>query len=80
MKITVKLIGPFVQLFGFSEKELDVPEGTTADDLVGLRQHRQVPAQDRHPERPGRRAGRRLGGRRPGRDLPDLLGGLSAYL
>ena len=36
MKITVKLIGPFVQLFGFSEKELDVPEGTTADDLIGL--------------------------------------------
>ena len=36
MKITVKLIGPFVQLFGFSEKDLDVPEGTTADDLIGL--------------------------------------------
>ena len=36
MKITVKLIGPFVQLFGFSEKELDVPAGTTADDLIGL--------------------------------------------
>jgi molybdopterin converting factor small subunit len=36
MKITVKLIGPFVQLFGFSEKELDVPEGTTTDDLIGL--------------------------------------------
>ena len=36
MKITVKLIGPFVQLFGFSERELDVPLGTTADDLVGL--------------------------------------------
>ena len=36
MKITVKLIGPFVQLFGFSEKELDVPPGTTADDLIGL--------------------------------------------
>ena len=36
MKITVKLIGPFVQLFGFSEKELDVPEGTTADDLIAL--------------------------------------------
>jgi molybdopterin converting factor small subunit len=36
MKITVKLIGPFVQLFGFSEKELDVPGGTTADDLIGL--------------------------------------------
>ena len=36
MKITVKLIGPFVQVFGFSEKELDVPEGTTADDLIAL--------------------------------------------
>jgi molybdopterin converting factor small subunit len=36
VKITVKLIGPFVQVFGFSEKELDVPEGTTADDLIAL--------------------------------------------
>ena len=36
MKITVKLIGPFVQLFGFSEKELEVASGTTADDLIGL--------------------------------------------
>jgi sulfur carrier protein ThiS len=36
MKITVKLIGPFVQVFGFSEKDLDVPEGTTADDLIAL--------------------------------------------
>lgn len=36
MKITVKLIGPFVQLFGFSEKELDVPADTTADALIGL--------------------------------------------
>ena len=36
MKITVKLIGPFVQLFGFSEKELEVAIGTTADDLIGL--------------------------------------------
>jgi molybdopterin converting factor small subunit len=36
MRITVKLIGPFVQLFGFGEKELDVPAGTTTDDLIGL--------------------------------------------
>jgi molybdopterin converting factor small subunit len=36
MTITVKLIGPFVQLFGFSEKQLDVPAGTTSDDLIGL--------------------------------------------
>ena len=36
MTITVKLIGPFVQLFGFGEKELDVPEGTSADELIAL--------------------------------------------
>jgi molybdopterin converting factor small subunit len=36
MKITVKLIGPFVQAFGFSEKDLDVQPGTTADGLLGL--------------------------------------------
>lgn len=36
MKITVKLIGPFVQLFGFGEKSLDVPAGTTAEDLIAL--------------------------------------------
>jgi molybdopterin converting factor small subunit len=36
MKITVKLIGPFIQVFGFSEKELDVPKGTTADGLIAL--------------------------------------------
>ncbi|MEN6560705.1 MAG: MoaD/ThiS family protein [Acidobacteriota bacterium] len=36
MKVTVKLIGPFIQIFGFGEKALDVPAGTTADDLVGL--------------------------------------------
>ncbi len=36
MRITVKLIGPFVQVFGFGEKELDAPEGTTVDDLIGL--------------------------------------------
>ena len=36
MKITVKLIGPFIPMFGFSEKDLDVPAGTTADDLIAL--------------------------------------------
>jgi sulfur carrier protein ThiS len=36
VKITVKLIGPFIQLFGFGEKELDVPEGTTAEELIAL--------------------------------------------
>ncbi len=34
MKITVKLIGPFVQAAGFSEKTFDVPAGTTPDELV----------------------------------------------
>ncbi len=36
MKITVKLIGPFVQAVGFSEKEIDVPPATTADGLLDL--------------------------------------------
>jgi molybdopterin converting factor small subunit len=36
VKVTVKLIGPFVQLFGFSEKTLEVAAGATADDLVAL--------------------------------------------
>jgi molybdopterin converting factor small subunit len=36
MKLTVKLIGPFVQVFGFSEKELDVPDGTTTDQLIDI--------------------------------------------
>jgi sulfur carrier protein ThiS len=36
MKITVKLIGPFVQLFGFGEKEMEVAPVTTIDGLLGL--------------------------------------------
>lgn len=36
MRITVKLIGAFIQAFGFSEKEMDVPPGTTAEGLLGL--------------------------------------------
>lgn len=36
MKITVKLIGSFIEAAGFSEKELDVPAGTTIDGLVAL--------------------------------------------
>ncbi|HOW86485.1 MAG TPA: MoaD/ThiS family protein [Candidatus Aminicenantes bacterium] len=36
MKITVKLIGPFVQLLGFGEKEMDVPADTTVEGLVAL--------------------------------------------
>jgi len=35
MKITVKLIGPFVQAAGFSEKTFDVPAGTTPDEIIG---------------------------------------------
>lgn len=34
MRVTVKLIGPFVTSLGFSEKDIEVPEGTTADGLV----------------------------------------------
>jgi len=34
VKVTVKLIGPFIQAAGWSERVLDVPEGTTADGLV----------------------------------------------
>jgi len=36
MKVTVKLIGPFIQAFGFSEKELECQAGTTADGFVAL--------------------------------------------
>jgi molybdopterin converting factor small subunit len=36
VKITVKMIGSFVEAAGFSEKELDVPEGATIDGLVAL--------------------------------------------
>jgi len=36
MRITVKLIGPFIRAFGFSEKDMDVPPGTTADGLLGV--------------------------------------------
>jgi sulfur carrier protein ThiS len=36
MKITVKLIGPFVQALGFSEKKMDVPAGTTADGVLNI--------------------------------------------
>ena len=34
MRVTVKLIGPFVQTCGFGEKELDLPRGATAADLT----------------------------------------------
>jgi sulfur carrier protein ThiS len=36
MKITVKLIGSFVQALGFSEKQMDVPSGTTADGVLNI--------------------------------------------
>jgi sulfur carrier protein ThiS len=36
MTITVKLIGPFVQVFGFSEKAINVPPGTTTEDVLEL--------------------------------------------
>jgi sulfur carrier protein ThiS len=36
VRITVKLIGPFIQALGFSEKEMNVPAGTTADGLLGI--------------------------------------------
>ncbi len=34
MRIPVKVIGPLIYAAGFSEREMDVPEGTTAGDLV----------------------------------------------
>lgn len=36
MTITVKLIGPFIQALGFSEKTMVVPAGITADGLLDL--------------------------------------------
>jgi molybdopterin converting factor small subunit len=36
MKVTIKLIGPFVQKLGFSEKEIDVPSATTVEELIPL--------------------------------------------
>ncbi len=36
MKITVKLIGPFIYASGFSEKALELSEGATTDDLLPL--------------------------------------------
>lgn len=35
MKITVKLIGPFVYQAGFGEKVFDVPEPATLDGILG---------------------------------------------
>ncbi len=34
MKILIKVIGPLMYAAGFSDKELDVPVGTTVEDLV----------------------------------------------
>jgi molybdopterin converting factor small subunit len=36
VKATVKLIGPFIQAAGWSERVLEVPEGTTAEGLVEM--------------------------------------------
>jgi molybdopterin converting factor small subunit len=36
MKITVKLIGPFVNQLGFSEREISVPAGATLDEVMAL--------------------------------------------
>jgi len=36
MKITVKLIGPLIYEAGFSQKEIEVPEATTAEALLDL--------------------------------------------
>jgi len=43
MKITIKLIGPFIYAAGFSEREFEVPEPATVEgllDLVGIGQDR----------------------------------------
>ena len=34
MKITVKMIGPFSITAGFSEKEIEIPERSTGNDLL----------------------------------------------
>ena len=34
MKITVKLVGPFIYEAGFSEKEFEVPEPATVEGLL----------------------------------------------
>ena len=34
MKITIKLIGPLVNLQGFSEKGIDMPPESTVDDVL----------------------------------------------
>jgi molybdopterin converting factor small subunit len=36
MRIKVKLIGPLIYEAGFSEKDIEVPAGTTADALLDL--------------------------------------------
>ncbi|MCJ7587782.1 MAG: MoaD/ThiS family protein [Candidatus Aminicenantes bacterium] len=36
MKITVKIIGPFIVSAGFSEKEVELAEGATAETVVAL--------------------------------------------
>lgn len=43
MKITVKLIGPFIYAAGFSEKEIEAPDPATVEkvlELVGIEKDR----------------------------------------
>lgn len=43
MKVRVKIIGPLMYIVGFSEKDVEIPEGTTVDklmDLVGIPKER----------------------------------------
>ena len=35
MKITVKLIGPFIYQAGFSEKVFDLPDSATLEEILG---------------------------------------------
>ena len=36
MKVTLKMIGPLVYAAGFSEKEVELPEATKADQLLSM--------------------------------------------
>ena len=36
MKITVKIIGPFIVSAGFSERDIDLADGATAESVVAL--------------------------------------------
>ncbi len=36
MKLRIKMIGPLIYVTGFTEKEVDVPAGTTVDSLLEI--------------------------------------------